>query len=396
MKLVYDFTEDEFVDLCVNNVRRNRTTIFQDIYEALSFFLSSPKDPNNIIEQVKNSYKYEHFDKSLALNEYFDNGFIEFYYQSIEIYSSIENKLKINEVILPRFIKQLGIEYGGGVVKKINIKRHDLKTKNRVTVELLHLRINNKIINKIQNQSNPDNIELLPSHLGVWEWRQTFYNKVSGKAYFCKCFENAIKKEGFKANKNDHPHIKKAIKENSFKESICHLCRNTNSDLFYCHPMYGSEFKVKYGAYIKKIEIDQGLNERESENIVREMKGVAKIGERWINETLLFNYIDVIFPHFTVKREASPSWLGSQRLDIFIPEINLAIEYQGEQHFKSVDIFGGKEGLKKTQERDKEKLAKCRKNKIDLVYFTFKDNLTEKLVCKRLKKYLDDELVTSQ
>jgi len=62
-------------------------------------------------------------------------------------------------------------------------------------------------------------------------------------------------------------------------------------DLFYCNPMYGSAFKVKHGAYIKQIEIETGITEREVENIVRQEKGVAKIGEKWINETLLFNYI---------------------------------------------------------------------------------------------------------
>ena len=119
------------------------------------------------------------------------------------------------------------------------------------------------------------------------------------------------------------------------------------------------------------------------------MKGVAKIGEKWINETLLFNYIVVIFPNFIVKREASPPWLEQQRLDIYIPEINLAIEYQGEQHFKPVTLFGGNDALKKTQKRDNEKLKKCKNNNVDLIYFTFKDNLTEKLVCKRLKHYLE-------
>ena len=120
------------------------------------------------------------------------------------------------------------------------------------------------------------------------------------------------------------------------------------------------------------------------------MKGVAKIGERWINETLLFNYIDILFPNYTVKREASPSWLGNQRLDIFLPELNLAVEYQGEQHFKAMKLFGGKEGLIKAKERDKEKLTKCKRNKIDLVYFTYKDNLSEKLVHARLVSYLKE------
>ncbi|HEY7885374.1 MAG TPA: hypothetical protein VIC08_10545 [Cellvibrionaceae bacterium] len=114
-------------------------------------------------------------------------------------------------------------------------------------------------------------------------------------------------------------------------------------------------------------------------------------GGRQDNETLLFNYINVLLPRYSVEREASPEWLGNQRLDIFISELNLAVEYQGQQHFKAVELFGGKEGFIKTKERDKEKFLKCTKNDIDLVYFTCKDNLSEKLVNKRLKKYIDGQ-----
>ncbi len=253
------------------------------------------------------------------------------------------------------------------------------------------MKIAGETIRKIYELAKSNNtVDLIPSKLGVWEWRQTFYNKISGDYYFCKCFENAIEKDGEVINNGIHPHIKQAISRKSFMENICHLCTETNSDLFYCHPMYASSFKVKYGAYIRKFEIEDQLDEKDAENIVREMKGVAKIGERWINETLLFNYINVMFSHFSVQREASPSWLGNQRLDIFIPELKLAIEYQGQQHFKPVELFGGKEGLMKAKERDKVKLAKCKKNNINLVYFTYKYNLSEQLVIRKLKKYLSD------
>lgn len=46
--------------------------------------------------------------------------------------------------------------------------------------------------------------------------------------------------------------------------------------------------------------------------------------------------------------------------DIFIPELNLAVEYQGAQHFKAVPLFGGDEGLKKAKERDKIKKLRCK------------------------------------
>jgi len=243
-------------------------------------------------------------------------------------------------------------------------------------------------LTKIAELVDDSSFIILPSKLDVWEWKQTFYNKISGKSYFCKCFKKAIYKAGSELGKYDHPHIYRAIKNNAFEENICHLCRNTNSDLFYCHPMYASSFKVKYGAYIEKIRIENEIDEREAENIVREIKGVAKIGEKWINETLLFNYIEMLFPNYDVQREASPFWIGKQRLDTFIPDLNIAIEYQGEQHFKSVPIFGGKEGLKRTKERDKKKKDKCKKNNIELIFFTYKDNLSEQLVNKRLKKFL--------
>ncbi len=61
------------------------------------------------------------------------------------------------------------------------------------------------------------------------------------------------------------------------------------------------------------------------------------------------------------------------------------------KHFKPVSIFGGKEGLLKAKERDKLKLQKCKKNKIDLIYFTYKENLSEKLVIKKLKAYLKEK-----
>ena len=89
-----------------------------------------------------------------------------------------------------------------------------------------------------------------------------------------------------------------------------------------------------------------------------------------------------------VIREASPNWLGNQRLDIYIPDLKLAIEYQGQQHFEPVEIFGGKIALEKTKEMDKRKKSLCEKNGISLIYFRHDENLTIEFVEKRLNKYL--------
>jgi hypothetical protein len=44
------------------------------------------------------------------------------------------------------------------------------------------------------------------------------------------------------------------------------------------------------------------------------------------------------------------------RYDFFLPELNIFIEYHGQQHYKAVDFFDGEQGFIDTLRRDKEKL----------------------------------------
>ncbi len=389
MNLVFDFSENDFINLCAKNSQRKDTTIARDIYDAITYFMQTSIDKKLNVTEIK--FSSVHSDDHLSLVDYFNRGFIEFSYPTIDIYSEKENSIGVEKVTFPDFAQLVGINYGHGIVKKIIAKKHSLKTKNRLTVRLLNLRFGKQVLNKIMMKTEGSHTKLLSSQLGTWVWPQTFYNKVNGEVYFCKCFEKAIKISAFSLRRPYHIHIQKAFNNQSYKESICHMCLNTNSDLFYCIPMYGSAFKVRYGAYIKKTAIENGIDERDAENIIREKKGVAKIGEKWISETLLFNYIEVLFSPHTIKREASPPWLGKQRLDVYIESLMLGIEYQGEQHFKAIDLFGGQDGLKRTKERDREKLERCKANKINLVYFTYKDDLSEELITSRLKRYLDKE-----
>ena len=46
------------------------------------------------------------------------------------------------------------------------------------------------------------------------------------------------------------------------------------------------------------------------------------------------------------------------RFDIFIEELNCCIEFDGPQHFKPVDLFGGIESFEKTKENDQIKNGK--------------------------------------
>jgi len=107
---------------------------------------------------------------------------------------------------------------------------------------------------------------------------------------------------------------------------------------------------------------------KEAEDLYRESTGMPKIGEGWISETELYYKIADTFPEYKVLHHGSPDWLGRQHLDIFIPELNIGIEYQGAQHYVAVDFFGGQEALEKTIERDEIKKRKCAENDCNLIY----------------------------
>jgi hypothetical protein len=211
------------------------------------------------------------------------------------------------------------------------------------------------VLRKIKQSLPKDCSIIIPSRLPVWEWRQTFYNIETNITYFCSCFKKAIDKFGHDKKAREHPHVTYAIQNNSFKDNICHLCTGTPSDLRYCHEMYGSPIRVKYGVYIHKIALEENIDERKAEDIVRTILSVPKIGEGWISEAELYRQIKHTFPNAEVIHHGRPPFLGRLEYDIWIPEYKIAIEFQGEQHKGPVDYFGGEAAFPAQQERDERK-----------------------------------------
>src|SRR5699024_7584136 len=79
------------------------------------------------------------------------------------------------------------------------------------------------------------------------------------------------------------------------------------------------------------------------------------------------------------SREHTFEYLGRKRYDFFAPSLNVAIEYDGKQHFEAADFWGGEEALKRTQESDAFTNYFCEYMGIDLLripYWDF-DNIDE-------------------
>jgi predicted RNA-binding Zn-ribbon protein involved in translation (DUF1610 family) len=70
---------------------------------------------------------------------------------------------------------------------------------------------------------------------------------------------------------------------------------------------------------------------------------------------------------------------GRMKFDFYLPDYNIAIECQGEQHFYPIEYYHGKEKFEVIKERDEYKKKLCEKNNVKIEYINYFDNLENKL-----------------
>lgn len=99
-------------------------------------------------------------------------------------------------------------------------------------------------------------------------------------------------------------------------------------------------------------------------------------GEREIAKILSKN--NIIFE--TQKKFENCKRQNYLPFDFYLPEYNVCIEYDGEQHYKSVSWFGGEKGFKITKENDIFKTQFCDKNGIVLIRIKYNQNIEQKLI----------------
>ena len=87
-------------------------------------------------------------------------------------------------------------------------------------------------------------------------------------------------------------------------------------------------------------------------------------------------------------------WLGKQRLDFYLPDYNIAIECQGEQHYIPTN-FGSKKISKKQKfnyicKNDKKKYKLCKENGVTILFYTKKEFINE---TNKINTFSDDNLL---
>ena len=94
----------------------------------------------------------------------------------------------------------------------------------------------------------------------------------------------------------------------------------------------------------------------------------------WKNEFALYKITKNIYADAIYQYKAD--WLSLQSLDIYIPSIKVAIEYQGIQHFEPISHFGGVEGLENRKKLDEKKRELCKQNGIRLIEWSYNIGVT--------------------
>ncbi|MGN9155168.1 hypothetical protein ACTM9K_16310 [Bariatricus sp. HCP3S3_E12] len=115
-------------------------------------------------------------------------------------------------------------------------------------------------------------------------------------------------------------------------------------------------------------------------------KGTIK--SKWKHEQSLFLLVKKEYPNAIFQYR--PKWLSPQSLDIYIPELNTGIEYQGIQHYTEVEFFGGKKAFEHRVVLDKKKRDLCRKFKVRLIEWNYNIDITNKNLKQILKETVSD------
>jgi hypothetical protein len=204
-----------------------------------------------------------------------------------------------------------------------------------------------------------------------------------------------------------------------YYEAACHRCNRIPPTQRWCHEMYGDPWKQAYGWFPFLAALEGGvdpwdisrhlpdqipddvaadlreyaplhdreqhllfvaperLNSPELKPLRRSMQtvrsrvmryftsearvafGFERVGEGWVSETMLFRTVQSLLPGTRLIRHFRPPWLEGLELDIFLPELNAGIEYQGAQHSSPVEHWGGADALARQQQRDARKRELC-------------------------------------
>lgn len=145
-------------------------------------------------------------------------------------------------------------------------------------------------------------------------------------------------------------------------------------------------FKEKNDVWKKAYEILENIDDYTNAEFTSYIKPV----NQWKSEELVYKLTKKIYKNYEVIYQHQPFFLksdkgGQMSYDVFISKLNIAIEYQGKQHFEPIDFFGGEIAFKEGKKRDELKKKISENNGIKLVYINYWEDINENIIRERVE-----------
>lgn len=295
------------------------------------------------LEKIKSEYHNHH-------HIYYNNGEFD---KAWELYRNYNLKVLKRGILVPEiynYEKKLG---------KRLIEPIDVITTTGTSI------LNNHTIKNLDNFKNHLNQRIN----NIYSEHNDYFNLVFkiSKIDFKKLNSSFLIKSKGKSSKDSF-----VFNEETFVSYKHHF--DSEKEYFFKKNQLKTHFKINYvpqdyfNCFLESALIER-LKKivREEEDEFRMLLGLPKIGEGWISETELYQKIKKHLKDYEVIHHGKPKWLGRQHFDIWIPKLNIAIEYQGLQHDIAVDYFGGETNFEANKKRDEIKKQLCVKNKCMLI-----------------------------
>jgi hypothetical protein len=297
------------------------------------------------------------------------------------------------------------IDYGSGIMRKYDINVKRLKTQVNHLVRLNHVRIMGDLFKALHLLIEADYPLLQPYLANPFPYFRengkdivmgrgefvAFDHMIDGNRVFCSCAKPAHSKIIEDAARSiDRPQdfwkpkLATFLENPTYIDHICHLCVARLFDPDTAAYRYGDDMQEFVEPYANQLVHSENFDKPTARAEVQQQLGLSQ----WIREAEMYQAVKKLFPDTLVLREASPPWLGRQRLDVYLPELKLALEYQGEQHFRPVAIFGGEKALARNIERDALKRRFCEENNVELICIHFDEPVTVASLKLRLRRFL--------
>lgn len=207
---------------------------------------------------------------------------------------------------------------------------------------------------------------ICPEHGEFYPIPNNYRKGISG----CPECNNVRKHEHFKKSTEEFVNDAKTVHGNKYDYSKVDYYNKSTAVLIIC-PTHGS-FEQTPGTHLAG-------------------HGCPKCKNK--SQTDFYNKLQAVFPNDKISYEKRLPWLGLMSFDMYFDDYNIAIEFDGIQHYEPVEHFGGVDYFKIIQERDARKDALCQENSCYLIRVPY--NYTEsdfKEIVTSIKRYVFKEM----